>query len=75
MLNWFLTKLTDHYEKKCKKQMGGIPLLWIIYQEDNPMPNVIFKLHPMFSGDALLDDTFKKVAEYMRVKYLEVKEE
>ena len=74
MLNWFLTKLTDHWEKKCKKKMGGIPMLWVIYQPDKPVPNMIFKLNPMFSGDAFLNENFKQVAEYMRRNYLEVKE-
>ena len=74
MLNWFLTKLTDHWEKKCKKKMGGIPMLWVIYQPDKPIPNMIFKLNPMFHGDVLLNDTFREVADYMRDKYLEPKE-
>ena len=71
MLSRFLTKLTDHWEKKCKKQMGGIPLLWVIYDPDKPAPNIIFKLHPMFADDIALNSAFKGVAEYMREKYLE----
>lgn len=52
------------------KKMGGIPLLWVIYQEDKPKPNVIFKLHPMFKGDWFLNETFEMVADYMRNNYL-----
>ena len=75
MLNWFLIKLTDHWEKKCQKEMGGIPLLWVIYDPDKPKPNILFKLHPMFSDDKALNSAFKGVAEYMREKYLEKEEE
>jgi len=75
MLNWFLTKLTDHWEKKCQKEMGGIPMLWVIYQLDKPIPNMIFRLNPMFHGDSILNAKCKDIAEYMRDKYLEVKEE
>jgi len=75
MLNWLLTKLTDHWEKKCKKEMGGIPLLWVIYKEDKPVPNIYFQLHPMFADDKYLNDTFKFIADYMRRNYLEKKEE
>jgi len=75
MLNWFLTKLTDHWEKKCKKNMGGIPLLWVIYDPEKPKPNIHFSIHPMFSGDAILNGKFKDIADYMRDKYLEAKEE
>ena len=74
MLNLFLTKLTDHWEKKCQKKMGGIPLLWVIYKEDEPIPNIYFRLHPMFAGDKVLNESFKTVAEYMRKNYLESKE-
>jgi len=75
MLNWFLTKLTDHYENKCKKEMGGIPLLWVIYHPDKPIPNIDFRPHPMFTGDMFLNEKCKEIADYMRNNYLEPKEE
>jgi len=75
MFNWFLTKLTDHWEKKCQKEMGGIPMLWVIYQPDKPVPNMIFRLHPMFNGDMILNAKCKDIAEYMRSNYSEVKED
>ncbi|NLF83449.1 MAG: hypothetical protein GX568_05655 [Candidatus Gastranaerophilales bacterium] len=74
MLNWFLTKLTDYWEKKYQKQMGGIPMCWVIYQSDKPKPNMVFSLHPMFADDELLNSTFKGIADYMRDKYLEVED-
>jgi len=74
MLNWLLTKLTNHWEKKCKKEMGGIPLLWVIYKEDEPAPNIHFSPRPMFNGDEFLNGKCKEIAEYMRDKYLEPKE-
>jgi len=55
--------------------MGGIPILWVIYQPDKPVPNMAFRAHPMFSGDAVLNAKCKDIAEYMRDKYLEVKED
>ena len=74
MFNWFLTKLTDHWEKKCQKEMGGLPLLWVIYHADRPVPNIDFRLHPMFTGDMVLNAKCKEIADHMRNKYLEVKE-
>lgn len=74
MFNWFLTKLTDYWEKKCRKEMGGIPMCWVIYQPEKPKPNMVFKLHPMFNGDKFLNEAFKIIADYMRDKYLEVEE-
>jgi len=75
LLNWLPTKLTDHWEKKCKKQMGGLPLLWVIYHPDRPVPNIGFKLHPMFTGDEFLKHLFNIAADHMRDKYLEPKED
>jgi len=71
MLNWFLNKLTDHWEKKCQKKIGGIPMLWVIYEPDKPVPNMIFYPHPMFSGDTILNAKCKDIADYMRSNYLE----
>ena len=75
MLNWLFDKLADHWEKKCQKEMGGIPMLWVIYQPDKPIPNMVFRPHPMFNGDTALNAKCKELAEYMRDKYLGVKED
>ena len=75
MLNWLLDKLLNRWEKKCKEKMGGIPLLWVIYHPERPIPNIDFSPHPMFRGDAILNGKCKEMAEYMRDKYLETKED
>lgn len=75
MFNWLLDKLTDHWEKKCQRRMGGIPMCWVIYHPDRPIPNIDFRLHPQFTDDEWLHDTFRDVAYYMRDNYLEVKED
>lgn len=64
-----------NWEKKCQRKMGGIPLLWVIYKPEKPVPNMEFRLHPMFNGDKFLNDIFKIVADYMRDRYLEAEEE
>ena len=66
-----MKKLTDYWEKKCQREMGGIPLLWVIYKPEKPVPNMEFRLHPMFIEDEYLNCIFKEAANYMRDKYLE----
>lgn len=74
LFGYFLDKLTNHWERKCKRKMGGIPLLWVIYQPQNPVPNIVFKLHPMFTGDQYLNQQFKEIADYMRSNYAELRD-
>jgi len=71
MFNRLIDKLTDYWEKKCQRKMGGIPLLWVIYKPEKPVPNMEFRLHPMFIEDEYLNYIFKEAANYMRDKYLE----
>ena len=49
-------------------------MLWVIYKEDEPAPNIHFSPRPMFNGDEFLNGKCKEIAEYMRDKYLEPKE-
>jgi hypothetical protein len=69
-----LNRLIDKLEKKCQRKMGGIPMLWVIYKPDKPVPNMEFRLHPMFKDDIALNTAFKDIADYMRDKYLEAEE-
>lgn len=75
MFNWLMKKLTDYWEKKCQREMCGIPMCWVMYLPDKTKPNMIFELHPMFIDDRFLNKVFQMVADYMRDKYLEVEGE
>lgn len=69
MIDKLLDRLVGHYEKKCKKKLGGIPLLWLIYQTDKEPPNIIFNLHPDIKHDLYLNKQFTEIADYIRENY------
>ena len=76
MFNWFLDKLINRYEKKIRKQYNdGIPLLFLVYHAEKPVPNILFNLHPMIKKDDFLHETFQALADHLRDNYLEVKED
>lgn len=74
LLGYLMNKLTDHWEKKCQRKMGGIPLLWVLYQPEKPIPNILFRPHPMFNGDEQLKQQCKVLADYMRETYPELRD-
>ena len=45
MISRLIDKLTDYWEKKCQREMGGIPMLWVVYKPEKPVPNMEFRLH------------------------------
>ena len=57
-----LNRLIDKLEKKCQRKMGGIPMLWVIYKPDKPVPNMEFRLHPMFNFFRQKSPTLKECA-------------
>lgn len=71
LINWVWDALARYYEKKCKREIGGIPMLWAIYKTDSPPPNIFFSVHPCFNGDEWLSGRFKEIADYMREHYKE----
>mgnify|MGYP001136349720 CR=1 FL=1 len=74
LLDKLLDKLTDHWEKKCQREMDGIPLMWVLYQPQNPIPNILFRPHPMFTGDEYLNTLCKEMARHMRETYPELRD-
>lgn len=65
MLNWINKKL----EKKSLNELGGIPILWLVYQPNKPEPNMEYKLHPSIKHDEYLKNQFKEIADYLRENY------
>ena len=61
--------LLRFFEKRSAKKLGGVPLLWMIYKPDQPIPNMIFKLHPSIEQDEYLNKQFKEISDYLREKY------
>lgn len=64
-----LDKIIKYYEIRCKKELGGIPLLWVIYKTDKEPPNIIFNLHPDIRHDDYLNKQFTEIADYIRENY------
>ena len=64
-----INKLIKYLENRAKKKLGGIPLMWLIYNPEQPIPNMIFKLHPSIEHDEYLQREFKAISDYVRDKY------
>lgn len=59
LLDWINRKL----ERKSIDEMGGIPLMWLIYQPNKSVPNMEFRLHPSIKHDEYIGTRFKEIAD------------
>lgn len=65
MLDWINKRL----ERKSMNKMGGIPLMWLIYQPNKPEPNMEFRLYPSIKHDEYIGTRLKEIADYLRENY------
>ena len=66
MLDKFLSWMERRAEMKCRRKLGGIPVLMVLYQPEKPKPNVVFQCHPALEDDEYLMAEFAVIAEHIR---------
>jgi len=75
MFDWLLKKYAAYLERKAKKKFNGIPVLFVTYRPDDPIPNMDFRPHPFITRDEVIGEKFKDLADLLRdrCKDIEVK--
>ena len=69
MIDKVLDKLVKYFENRARKKMGGIPLMWLVYEPELEAPNMIFNMHPSIIKDEYLNIRMKEIADYLRENY------
>lgn len=68
MLNKLLDRLIKHYKNKAHKKFGGELIMWVVYKPDQPIPNVIFNVHPDLRT-MIVNEKCKELAEIVRQEW------
>ena len=68
MITKILDLLTEYYKRKCHKKFGGELIMWVVYKPGQPIPNVVFHVHPDMRT-ALVNEKCKELAEIVRQEW------
>ena len=65
LIDWYLA----YAERRARKRMGGVPIMWMLYSPDKEPPNVFTHLHPDIEQDEELHEAFRAAAKLVRERW------